>query len=634
MAGSGQDPAFVLQQAAAAQAQAVAAQAAATAAGIQVTGGGGVAPPVVQGVAAPPAAPPGVDVQQQMLYLMQQMAQQQQTMQQQQNAWQTAFDGQNRQIANLIASNTKASSSRDERTTRNIMEKLGKPDFFTPGKTDFQSWDFHFLGYLGTASPTLRMCAETSKRATSTIPLPSDAAELEDCRLLYFALSQLLKGASLKLVRQVEEDNGREAYRLFASRYGSRDYSGALAILQNIITYKFPTEIEKFEESLSDFILMVHEYDEHPETTVLDTDTKKAVLLANSPEPLKTHLQLNATTLSWEDILTQIESYLRTKRVCILHKTKPRDPNAMEVDAVWKGKKGGKKGKKGHDKSGKDGGGKGDQHTSAPFEGECNWCGHWGHRKADCRKYKRSLETGNNEYTPKGKKGKKGHGKKGSKNKQHLYGIEHSGGDEWNWTDPGDWQDGGGGKGPEVTGTPTEAVPKTSAAAVWRVAPPPPTSSDIQFAKNKFIFGIEKPIPEIEAIEFDYRHGHNIGRFKFCKLMVDSGAYTHVCPPWFAPHCPCTRNGETITAEIASEESLVHLGEKRVAGYGKNDKNQWIYGEITFQVHNIKRPMISTTELSRKGGITPIADVSSNIVMGPNRFMLDLHGDHGWFPFG
>ena len=43
--------------------------------------------------------------------------------------------------------------------------------------------------------------------------------------------------------------------------------------------------------------------------------------------------------------------------------------------------------------------------------------------------------------------------------------------------------------------------------------------------------------------------------------------------------------------------------------------------------------MISTTELSRKGGTTTIADVNSNIVMGPNRFMLDLHGDHVWFPF-
>ena len=203
--------------------------------------------------------------------------------------------------------------------------------------------------------------------------------------MLYYALSQLLEGAAAKLVRRVEQQNGEEAFRLFSRGYGSRDYAGGLAVLQNIIRYDFGTDMERFEDRFSDFLLKVQEHDEHPNTLAMENELKKALLISGSPEPLRSHLQLNASALDWTQMVRTTEAFLRAKRAGDAMPMASQSPqrgggNHMEVDAMFNNK-GKNKGKgKGKDHNGK---GYGDTSTSHQFQGYCDNCGTWGHKKAN-----------------------------------------------------------------------------------------------------------------------------------------------------------------------------------------------------------------------------------------------------------
>ena len=118
-------------------------------------------------------------------------------------------------------------------------------------------------------------------------------------------------------------------------------------------------------------------------TDPVPDQVKKACIISNTPEPLKTHLQLNVGKLrNFNALRVATEDYLRSRRIFKTTSAgNTHDEDSMEVDAVsrkgkgkeksGKGKKGGKKGKEIH--SGK-GYGETTTHHSR-FDGECRNCG-------------------------------------------------------------------------------------------------------------------------------------------------------------------------------------------------------------------------------------------------------------------
>ena len=50
------------------------------------------------------------------------------------------------------------------------------------------------------------------------------------------------------------------------------------------------------------------------------------------------------------------------------------------------------------------------------------------------------------------------------------------------------------------------------------------------------------------------------------ELMIDSGCYGHVCPPWFAPQFPLV-SSSNVEAVSANNEALRHYGQKVVDGH-------------------------------------------------------------------
>eukprot|EP00972_Heterocapsa_arctica_P042315 6236755-Heterocapsa_arctica.AAC.1 len=47
-------------------------------------------------------------------------------------------------------------------------------------------------------------------------------------------------------------------------------------------------------------------------------------------------------------------------------------------------------------------------------------------------------------------------------------------------------------------------------------------------------------------------------------LLLDSGAFTHVCPPTFAPHVPIVHSEPRVGGLTASGQGLVEVGTKKV----------------------------------------------------------------------
>ena len=83
-------------------------------------------------------------------------------------------------------------------------------------------------------------------------------------------------------------NNGFEAYRQLCLMYGTSDQEGSMGLF-----YKFGSKIEDVEDRLNEFLELVRRYDEANDTDSVPDQVKKACIISNTPEPLKTHLQLN-----------------------------------------------------------------------------------------------------------------------------------------------------------------------------------------------------------------------------------------------------------------------------------------------------------------------------------------------------
>ena len=92
-------------------------------------------------------------------------------------------------------------------------------------------------------------------------------------------------------------NNGFEAYRQLCLMYGTSDQESSTGLIVQIMTYKFGSKIEDVEDCLNEFLELVRRYDEANGTDPVPDQMKKTCIISKTPEPLKTHLQLNVAKL-------------------------------------------------------------------------------------------------------------------------------------------------------------------------------------------------------------------------------------------------------------------------------------------------------------------------------------------------
>ena len=84
------------------------------------------------------------------------------------------------------------------------------------------------------------------------------------------------------------------------------------------------------------------------------------------------------------------------------------------------------------------------------------------------------------------------------------------------------------------------------------------------------------------------------------ELMIDSGCFGHVCPPWFAPQFPKV-SSTNVDAVAANNVALQHYGQKVVYGYVMTNSGRRILIQITFDVMNVRTRFLSTSALKHRG---------------------------------
>ena len=82
------------------------------------------------------------------------------------------------------------------------------------------------------------------------------------------------------------------------------------------------------------------------------------------------------------------------------------------------------------------------------------------------------------------------------------------------------------------------------------------------------------------------------------ELMIDSGFFGHVCPPWFARQFPLV-SSTNVDAVAANNVALQHYGQKVVYGHVMTNSGKRILIQITFDVMNVRKPVLSTSALKR-----------------------------------
>ena len=181
---------------------------------------------------------------------------------------------------------------------------VGEPEPYAPGR-DFDDWDFTFNGYagaLGAAHPALLKTA----RQSPTVVMATQPHEQQTAALLYLLTMLTQKGAR-KVVRKAR-NNGFEAYKPLQE--------GSTGLFVQIMTYKFGCKIEDVEDRLNEFLELVRRYDEANGTAPFPNQVKKACKISNTPEPLKTHLQLNVGKLgNFNALRVATEDYFRSRRI-------------------------------------------------------------------------------------------------------------------------------------------------------------------------------------------------------------------------------------------------------------------------------------------------------------------------------
>ena len=82
--------------------------------------------------------------------------------------------------------------------------------------------------------------------------------------------------------------------------------------------------------------------------------------------------------------------------------------------------------------------------------------------------------------------------------------------------------------------------------------------------------------------------------------MIDSGCFGHVCPPWFAPQFPTVRS-TNVDAVATNNVALQQYGQKVVYGHVMTNSGKRILIQITFDVMNVRKPLLSTSALKHRG---------------------------------
>ena len=111
-------------------------------------------------------------------------------------------------------------------------------------------------------------------------------------------------------------------------------------------------------------------------------------------------------------------------------------------------------------------------------------------------------------------------------------------------------------------------------------------------------------------------------------ILIDTGAYTHVCPPTFAGHSPIAQGRGAMAAMAADGRGLQVQGEKRVEFFLQNGQPI----EVAFEVMNVKKPILSVSRFHEHGVGDHFTETGAYLERQGKRCPLQEVGNLFYFP--
>ena len=278
---------------------------------------------------------------------------------------------------------------------------LSRPPRYSNNRAEWPLFKFMMRTYVGAISEELLDAMNQAEAQAGPIVL----ARLNDehrtySRTLMYVLVSSLQGSALQMAMNTEISNGLEAWRGLVKREEPTEGSTQVAVLMTIMRAQFTGGMQGLTEELEKLMGQVQRYEAQFDDPIADTIVQ-AIIKSNCPDELKSQVTM-ATYASARELRDMLVGYAATRAA--EYPTPPGGQAPMDVGGIDnKGKGKGKKGKKGGGKKGGGKGGKGkgkekgkeDTGGKAPaqdgggwqkFQGYCNNCGIWGHKKTDCWK--------------------------------------------------------------------------------------------------------------------------------------------------------------------------------------------------------------------------------------------------------
>ena len=263
-----------------------------------------------------------------------------------------------------------------------LIEKgiVAKPPRYSGEEKDWQIWCFRFNSFAAVCGWQEYM--DKAKVCADEIVYEDLGKDAKICAVtVYHFLVQHVDGRALGVVHLVEPPNGLEAWRQLCKEY-EPDIGGRLAsALRNILRPDWWSDSDDFRKSLITWDNQVLAY-ERASGEQVSQRIKAAIVMEYAPAAVKQAIQLSDPGIREDysrlrDALQHLYDAQRpyTPPHNFTGPTSHGGPQPMEVGAALVAGAFSGKGGKGSGAA-----------VGGQFQGDCGYCGKWGHKKIDCRK--------------------------------------------------------------------------------------------------------------------------------------------------------------------------------------------------------------------------------------------------------
>ena len=476
---------------------------------------------------------------------------------------------------------------------------------------DYPEWNFKFKTACGAAHELIldlvtqaEFCAEPASTGYT------DPRQWRAARSLYNKLAECTKDSALVIVQSVNNQDGFEAYRRMARRWGTLSVGDQFARLTSLLQASFASgdftdDLMKWERGLEQY--------ERQTGDKLPDSIRIAKLLGQAPESLRNHLMLTTSAMPG----TNSDKWIYMKKITVEFLRANPHPTPMDIGNINNKDGGGRAG--GPRRPAPRGSGQSSRATGTPGRaasrgtgrperaageekgGHCGRCGRRGHHAKHC--VAKTCPDGKPPYGPPGKAPDRRATVVAGDDDEDLGDESGDGDDEPEEENDDDDEDNVGAVLADPDTTKGEAAGESEVSYAFAITGRSPFDSSTKKASTPI------PVKSDRTHPGDGQKGKQGNRVTGMMtrpptakngevpIMIDSGCTKSVCGPNDFPFAPTRTDGAKRTIRVANGDRIKHYGSKTVKFTTREQQTM----TIDFDVADVQGPILATERINQGG---------------------------------